>query len=245
MVKAVFQLGSALLAETSLTDLVCGTFLDRFADSIGNVRIAAVHGKVRGKCIINIDDDLHLWHCADHLFQNIHGNIDFPVTIQLITEQVCKKHVVRLQAWEYMPCGSLVNLDAGVICIQPACRSGSKHKSRYNAVQHIGAGMIAHYLLAFPFQRRTKHIVGCCFSIGSAGYEDFAPDLGGKVFQNMGIDLQCDLACPGNTLASHFPADKACRFRRTYGCHCSYIHVYSNPFSSVVFVVIVMLFQIF
>ena len=61
----------------------------------------------------------------DHLFQNVHGNINFTVAIKLVAKQISQKHVVRLQAWKYMAGRSLVYLNAGVICIQPACRSGS------------------------------------------------------------------------------------------------------------------------
>ena len=134
VVKTVFQPGTTLFTKTAFPYLVCRALLDRLTDSICDVRISAVHSKIRRKRIIRIYDYLHFRYCADHLFQNVHGNINFTVAVQLVAEQISQKHVVRLQAWKYMAGRSLVYFNAGVICIQPACRSGSQHKGCYNTV---------------------------------------------------------------------------------------------------------------
>ena len=81
MIKTVLQTLSAFLTKTSFTDLVCLIFHDRTADSIINTRITAVHCHVCRQCIITVYDQFHIRNGTDHLFQNVHRNVDLTVTV--------------------------------------------------------------------------------------------------------------------------------------------------------------------
>ena len=81
MIKTVLQTLSAFLAKTSFTDLICLISHNWMADSIINAWIAAVHRHICRQRIITVYNQLHIRNSADHLFQNVHRNVDLTVTV--------------------------------------------------------------------------------------------------------------------------------------------------------------------
>ena len=117
MIKAVLQTLSAFLAKTSFTDLICLIFHDRTADSIINAWVATVHCHICWQRIITVYDQFHIRDGTDHLFQNIHRNVDLTVTVKLITEKIGHHHVIRFHTRKNMPGGCFIYLDTGIIRI--------------------------------------------------------------------------------------------------------------------------------
>ena len=179
MIKTVDQSLPAAFTEAALTDLVCFVLNYRFADSIGYKRIATVHGKICGQCIVTVNDDLHIRNFFHHFFQNIHGDINLTITVQLITEQIGHDHIIRFDLCEHVSCGSLINLNTGIVRIQFSAESCAQHKSCHNSVQHIGTGMITDNFFTFCLQSCTEHVIGCCLSVGSTYYKYFFSYLRG------------------------------------------------------------------
>ena len=224
MIEAVDQSFSTAFTEPSLTDLVCFVLDHRFADPVGYKRISAVHGKICRQCIVTIDNDLHIRNLFHHFFQDVHGDIDLTITVQLVTEQIGHNHIIRFDPCEHMSCGCLIHLDTGIIRIQFSAESCPQHKGCHNSVQHVGTGMIADDLFPLCLKSCTEHVIGCGLSVGSAYYKYFFSYLGRKLFQDIRTDLHRDLTGPGHTLPSHKLTDVSCDLCCHHSNGCSYFH---------------------
>ena len=187
VIKTVLKSFPAAFAETSFSNFVCFIFHDRTTDSVINTCIATVLGKICRKSIITIYDQFHVRHFADHFFENIHGNIDLTVTIQLITEKIRHHHIIRFDLCKNMSGRCLINFNTGIICINMSIHSGAKCKRSHNTVQHIGSGVIADNFISFFLQCCTEHIIGSCLTIGSTDYKNVFSYFCSKLLQNRWI----------------------------------------------------------
>ena len=228
MIKTVNQTLTTAFAETSLSDFIGLAPEHRLADSVRHIWIPTVHSQICRQRIIAVHNDFHIRNFPHHFLQDIHGNVDLTITIQLISEQIGHNHIVRLDPGEYVSCGCFVYLDTGIVCIQFSAWFCSQHKSSHNSIEHIGTCMVTDHFLSLCLKPCAEHVVGCSFSIGSAYYEYFISYLGGKFLQDIRTYLQRDLTGPGNTLAAHKFTDMSCDLR-CHNSNCSsYFH--NHPF---------------
>ena len=169
MIKTIFQFLTASLAETSLPDLICRRFDHRFTDTISYIWIPGIHGKICRQGIITVYNNLHLRNLAHHFFQNVHSDINLSVSVKLVAEKICQKHIVRFDSRKNMSGGCFIGLNACIVRINFTIPFRSQHKCGNNSIEHIGTCMVTDYFLSFRFQCRTEHIVGSCLSICTAG----------------------------------------------------------------------------
>ena len=121
---------SAFFTETPLPDLIRLAVVDHlFADAVGRIRIAAVHRKKCGQCVVSVDDHFHLRRAFHDFFQNIHGDVDLSVPVQLIPEQIGQHHIIWFEMREYPAGRRFINLDTGIVCLQVPGKSCRKGKS--------------------------------------------------------------------------------------------------------------------
>ena len=221
MIKTVNQTLTTAFAETSLSDLIGLAPEHRLADSVSYIRISAVHSQICRQRIIAVHNDFHIRNFPHHFLQDIHGNINLTITVQLIPEQIGHNHIVRLDPGKYVSCGCFVYLDTGIVCIQLSAWFCSQHKSSHNTVKHVGTCMIADYFLPLCLKSCAEHVVGSCLTVSSTYYKYLFSYLRGKFLQNIRTYLQCNLTGPGYSLASHKFTDISCDLC-CYHSNCSF-----------------------
>ena len=77
---------------------------------------------------------------------------------------------------------SLVDLNAGIVCLQVTAKSGRKNKGGCHAVEHIGTGTVADYLVSVFFQHRSQKVIGGCLAVCTADYKDLFFYFAGQFF---------------------------------------------------------------
>ena len=203
MIKIIFQTSAAFFAESSFPDLT-GLLLLKYllADAKCSTAVSALFRQIGRKGIVPIEDQLHAGDHLHGLFQIIHRDIDLPVAVQLIPEQICKNHVIRFHIGKDPHRGSLIHLDAGIIRIDLSGNRRIQYKSCRNTHQHIGTGTVADHLFPFCFQRTGQKIIGRCFSVRSAHHIGLETHLRGQIPEYARIYFHGQLSGHRNALLS-------------------------------------------
>ena len=225
MVKVIFHFFTATLAEPAFPDFP-GIFILEYllSDAESEMRIFIFQSQVGRQGIVPIDQHFHFRGHLHGTGEEVHGNVDLSVTVQLVTEKVGQYHIVRAEMGKYPDSRGLVDLNAGVVCLQVAGKAGGKDKSGGHAVEHIRTGAVADYFVSVSFQHRGQKIIGGSLAVCTADYKDIFFYFAGQFFQNRRIDRQSNLSRQGHALFSCKLTGGFDQPRTPYGQKSSDIH---------------------
>ena len=198
MVEVVVEPGAALLAEGALPNLMVVRLVkDLFLHAVGHIGVSAVDGQGGGQSVIGVDHQGHVGRQLDALLEQVHGDVQLAVAIQLIAKQVGQHHGVRLEEFQHPSGGRLVHLQTGVFRIEFPHPVGRQRQGGGHAGEHIGAGVVAHHRVSLPFQGGAEEIVGGGLAVGAADHEGVLVDAANEVADDGRINLQRHTAREG------------------------------------------------
>ena len=183
MVKVIFHFFTAALAEPAFPDLP-GIFILEYLlpDAESEMRIFIFQSQVGRQGIVTVDQHFHFRGHLHGTGEKVHGNVDLSVTVQLVTKKIGQYHIVRTEMRKYPDGRGLVYLNAGVVCLQVPGKSGSEDKSGGHAIEHIGTGTVADYLVSVSFQHRGQKVIGGSLAVCTADYKDIFFYFPGQLF---------------------------------------------------------------
>ena len=103
IVKPIGKRRAAAFADPPFPDLtgIC-VIRHLFTDPVCHIIIPAVHSQISRQRVVPIHDHFHLRRRLHDFFQDIHRNINLPVTVKLVAEQIQQQHVIRAQARQHV-----------------------------------------------------------------------------------------------------------------------------------------------
>ena len=168
-----------------------------FTDAETDNAVTAFFCQKGGERIVAVYDQRHRRDEADRLFESFHCEIDLAVAVQLVAEEICEDHVIRLQVLKDMNRGGLIDFQAYVVCMQIAEGACGSCESGGDAFHHVCTKPVGDNTKPLCFEGGAQEIVGGRLAVGAAGDDDPTADLLGKRRDDMRVDFQGSSARKG------------------------------------------------